>query len=330
MNKKVLRKVSFLTLCAFANAMFALPHVNAATPKKISDGVWEQTGSGSTPGTTTISFTTGEALAGGDKIIFTFPVTEAPVDSDTSDDTVTLNGATTAHAIDAVDNSITLTVGSAISANTPVTVEMANVLSSYTATTYAQQSVAININNFEKYPYDFGLAIKTNDNTTDVTATVPLFTTLAVDDVTMDLGTLSVASVKEVTQTYEVHSNNRSGVQVYVETDGDLRDAGGLNTIDRITTDAVTAGTEGYGIEVSNFRSDDSVVTLAVEDTDNTLFGSGDDALPTAADGPKEIVDSATTVNKDKFDITYKAAIDGDTVAGEYSQVVTFTIATNA
>lgn len=318
MKKQTIQKASALTLAAFASMSFAAytPEAHAA---KFIDGTWDQSGA---PGTTTISFTTGEALGVNDTIIFTFPE-EADVDASGTDAAIA-GYAAPSRANDDTDNSITVTVAEAIPAGTAIDVSMSDALASYVDSTYAQQSVAININDLNKHPHDFGLAVKTNDNTTDVTATVPLFMTLAVDDVTMDLGTLSVASVKDVSQQYTVHSNNHTGVQLFVETDGELRDNLG-NDIDRVATDAVTTGTEAYGIALSNYTS-----TLGTETVDTTIFGSGDDALPTLADGAQEIVDSSTTVNNGTFDVTYKAAIDGDTVAGEYSQVVTFTIATNA
>ncbi len=314
MNKKVMRKASFLTLFAFANMMFATAATPQAEAAKFLDGTWVQN---SANGATTISFTTGEALGVNDTIIFTFP-DEATVDATGTDANIT--GYTSpSRTNDSTDNSIVLTLTQAIPATTAIEVVMSDALSAYTATTYAQQSVAININDLNKYPHDFGLAVITNDNTTDVTATVPLFLTLAVDDVTMDLGTLSVASVKDVTQTYTVHSNNRTGIQLQVESDGDLRDGNG-NTIDPVTDNAVTSGSEEYGISLSSFTS-----SLGIEAS--SVFVDGDDALPTTK---TDIVDSSTTVNNGTFDVTYKAAISGDTVAGEYSQVVTFTIATNA
>ena len=104
-----------------------------------------------------------------------------------------------------------------------------------------------------------------------------------------------------------------------VQSDGDLRDGNG-NTIDPVQDKEVTAGSEEYGISVSNMTS-----TLRAEPT--SVFVSGDNALPTTK---TDIVDSTTTVNNGTFDVTYKAAISGDTVAGEYAQVVTYTIATNA
>ena len=311
MTRRTRRRMAVVTLGALAHMMVAAsaPSANAA---KLIDGTWSQSASA-----TTISFTTGEALSVNDTIIFTFPAQAVVNDSGTN---AAIDGySAPTRTNDATDNSITLTLTEAIAANTPITITMSDALSSYTASTYAQQSVAININDFNKAPHDYGIAVITNDNTTDVTATVPLFLTMAVDDVTMDLGTLSVASVKSVTQSYTVHSNNNTGIQVHVQSDGDLRDGNG-NTIDAVTDGEVTAGSEEYGITLSNFTS-----TLRAEPGSD--FVSGDDAIPTTK---TDIVDSTTTVNNGTFDVTYKAAISGDTVAGEYSQVVTFTIATNA
>ncbi len=314
MKKHILRRGSALTILAVAQMAIATAWTPQAEAAKFLDGTWAQSDA---PGTTTISFTTGEALDKDDTIIFTFP-DEAKVD--TGGTNATISGYTDpTRANDDIDNTITLTLAQPIPAATAITVVMTDALASYTNSTYAQQSVAININDLNKYPHDFGLAVKTNVNTTDVTATVPLFLTLAVNDVTMDLGTLSISSVKEATQTYTVHSNNQTGVQVQVQSNGNLSDANN-NTINAVQDNEVTAGSEEYGITLSALSNG-----LAIEE--GSAFVDGDDALPTTK---TDIVDSSSTVDNGTFDVTYKAAIDGHTVAGEYKQAVTFTIATNA
>lgn len=323
MKQNATRGVSFLTLLAIAAGTFVAPAANAAqaglntteksaTEWKLSDGVWSQSG---TPGTTTVTFTSKSALVAGDVIILTFPQAEAPVSA--AGTNATVNGVAATRVNDTVDNAVRLTLTAAVAQNAEVAIAMTDGLASYTRSTYAQQSVAINVNDAAKYPHNYGLALMTNDNTTDVTATVPLFLTMKVDDVTMDLGTLSVSSVKDVKQTYTVHSNNQTGVQVKVAADSTMRDQSG-NTIDAVTDGAVTAGSEEYGFSVSAPTS--NLVR-------NTPFDSGDDALPTTA---TNLVSSPVYVDNGTFDVTYKAAISGATRAGVYHQTVTTTIATNA
>lgn len=278
---------------------------------KLSDGTWAQSAS---PGTTTITFTNTGALASGDEIVLTFPST-ATVDGAGTNISVT-NQTTPIRSNNTTDNTVTITLDATINATTAITITMTDGLSAYTASTYAQESVGINTNDSVGAAIDYGLAIITNDNTTDVTATVPLFVTMAIDDTSMDLGVLSTASVKEVDQTYTVSSNNTTGVTMQIATDGTFDDGSG-NDIDYVADGTVTAGSEEYGISVDN------VSGLTVDATYNT----GDVAIVEAAD---DLAASAGQLNGATLDINYKASIAGTTIAGTYAQVVTVTIATNA
>ena len=300
-------------------AMFSLlllqlyPFLNAksVSAAKLTDGTWGQSAS---PGTTTIVFTTTTGVASGDKIVLTFPSQASINDSGTD---IAITGSTTpTRSNNATNNSITITTDGTVSSSASVTITMTDGLTSYTTSTFAQQSVAINHNDSTDTAVDFGVALITNDNTTDVTANVPLFVTMAVDDVTMDLGTLSASAVNEVDQTYSVNSNNTSGVTIQITADGDLDDASS-NTINDVSDGTVTAGSEEYGIRVDNLSG------LTASGT----FGSQDNAVPQAA---TNLVTSTGTVSSGTVDINYKASISGSTVAGSYDQVVTVTIATNA
>lgn len=282
-----------------------------AMAAKFNDGTWAQSGA---PGTTTVTFTNTGALVSGDDIILTFP-SSATVDG--TGTAITVTGQTSpTRSNNTTDNTITITLDAPISGSTSITVTMTDGLSAYTSSTFAQESVGINTNDSVGAAIDYGVGIITNDNTTDVTAVVPLFVNMAIDDTSMDLGVLSTASVKEVDQTYTLNSNNTTGITMQIATDGNFDDGNG-NDINYVADGTVTAGSEEYGISVDN------VSGLTVDATYNT----GDVQIVQAAD---DLATSAAAINAATLDINYKASISGTTVAGTYDQVVTVTVATNA
>jgi len=309
---KTLRKCVPL-LSVFYIIILALFVCNKATKAaKLGDGVWTQSAS---PGTTTVTFTNTTAADASSDIVLTFPST-ANVDQDGT--TATVTGTTNyIRTNNTVDNTITISIlDGTLAATSAITVTLADGLTSYTTTTYAQESLAVNTNNPSDVPVDFGVALITNDNTTTVTTQVPLFVNIGVDTTSIQLGTLSVASVNEADQTYTINSNNRTGVVVAIIADGDLDDGFG-NTIDAVSDVTVTAGSEEYGISVDN------VTGMTIE----SPFDAGDDEIPQASDN---IANTATEISNGVFDINYKASIAGTTIAGSYDQVVTLTISTNA
>ena len=317
MKKKILPIIAiFSLLLSFYGGYFTV-YPKTAKAAELSDGTWSQSGA---PGTTTVVFTTSTALTSADKIILTFPATSVINAAGTN---ITVTGQTTpTRANNSTKNRITITLDTAITGSTEVTVTMTDGLTSYTSTTYAQESVGINTEDTNGDPHDWGLAVITNDNTTDVTAVVPLFLTMAVDDVTMDLGVLSAAAVSTVAQTYTVNSNDPSGVQVQIAADDDLDNiADGTIEINNVTDGTVTAGSEEYGISITNLSGL----------TADSPYDSGDDLVPnsgTTPVSPDNLVGSTTYVSSGTFDINYKASVSGSTPAGEYNQVVTITIAT--
>jgi hypothetical protein len=300
----VLTLIQIFTLAIFISN-------RAAEAAKLSDGAWAQGGS---PGTTTITFTNTTALDASSDIIITFP------DSATLDQTgtdISVTGQTSpVRTNNTVDNTVTIElVDGTLDSSLAVTITMTDALSAYTTSTYAQESLAINTENAAGTPQDFGVALITNDNTTTVTASVPLFVNMAIDDTSIELGTLSTASVSTATQQYTINSNNQTGVTLQIATDGDLEDAS-TNTIDAVADGTVTAGDEEYGIAVTGS-------SLTIDPT----YNSGDNAIVQSAD---DIASSAGSVSNATMDITYKASIAGTTVAGSYSQVVTVTVASNS
>jgi hypothetical protein len=175
------------------------------------------------------------------------------------------------------------------------------------------QSIGINHTNSAGGRKDYGVALITNSNTSTVSAVVPLFVNLAVDNQAMALGVLSSSSVSTVNQTYTVNSNNNSGITLQIDADAAFDDGGG-NTINDVADGTVTAGSEEYGISNSV-----SGLTLI------SPFDAGDDPVPTSA---TSIADSNNKVTGATLTVTYKASIDGNTVPGTYDQLVTMTVST--
>ena len=90
------------------------------------------------------------------------------------------------------------------------------------------------------------------------------------------------------------------------------------NTIDAVADGAVSAGSEEYGMTLRN---------VAVGLRALAPFDVGDHALPETVTA---VVASDQPVGNATFDMRYKAAISGATVAGNYRQTVTVTVATNS
>lgn len=285
---------------------------NVARADKLGDGTWSQSAS---PGTTTVTFTNTTALDSSSDIVLTFPST-ATLDGAGTDIAVTGQG-TPVRSNNTLDKTITITIDGTLAASTAITITMTDALSAYNTSTYAMESLAINTLLFNDTPADFGVALMTNTNETTVTASVPLFVNMALDDNSMELGTLSTASVSSAEQVYTINSNNQSGVVMQIATDGDLDDDS-TNTIDAVSGGTVDAGSEEYGIAVVGAGG------MTIDATYNT----GDNPVVEAAD---DLANSGgAAVNGGTVTVTYKASIAGTTVAGEYDQVVTVTIATNA
>jgi len=125
---------------------------------------------------------------------------------------------------------------------------------------------------------------------------------------TINLGTLSRASVSSDNQTLTVTTNSTNGYTTSVQVDGALR--AGSNSIQSVSGGAITAGAEAYGLATTGSNGQFSAIT----------------ALSTSA---QTIAYSAVPVTATAIVITYQATISGSTVGGEYSQTVTFTTTAN-
>lgn len=157
-----------------------------------------------------------------------------------------------------------------------------------------------------------GVAYVGNNNDVTVTANVLPLLNLTISDNTMDLGTVLTTAVSTADHTISVGTNASSGATVHIIADGALNSGGNAWT-DVVENNAVVAGTEGYGIAVTNgagwtesanFDDDDTPIPLITTDL-MTSAGAIDDTITTT--------------------IQYRAAVDATTPSGTYDQVVTYT-----
>lgn len=147
---------------------------------------------------------------------------------------------------------------------------------------------------------------------------------------TCALGTLSLVTVNTCAYRLKVTTNAASGFTIQVNSDGDLRKSGSGNVADNLDIDlvaensTVASGTEGYGIaltggsitggtvtESGDFSDDDT--PLPISSATNLLTGSG-----TNNPGTTDTTNTAL--------VTHRAAMDGDTSTGNYTQQVTYTV----
>ncbi|MFH1207748.1 MAG: hypothetical protein V1668_04045 [Patescibacteria group bacterium] len=145
-----------------------------------------------------------------------------------------------------------------------------------------------------------------------VSATVPPSITFTLSATSINLGTLSTGSVANSSHTVQTITNAANGYATYVYSDGNLRN--GSNTIAAVTTNLVAA-TAGYGI--------------ATTDTDQTIAndaacGSAPYTVTALTTSQQSIAGATSGPVDETRTICYAAAIAADTVAGAYTQTVTF------
>lgn len=147
---------------------------------------------------------------------------------------------------------------------------------------------------------------------------------------TCALGTLTLVAVNTCSYRLKVTTNSGSGFTIQVDTDGDLRRSGSgdvadINDIDLVTNNTlVTAGTEGYGISLNGGSITGGSVTESGD------FATDDTPLPIST--PTNLLTTNGTNNPGTTDttntalVTHRAAMDGDTATGNYTQLVTYTV----
>ncbi|MFH1286214.1 MAG: hypothetical protein ABII02_00495 [Candidatus Magasanikbacteria bacterium] len=131
---------------------------------------------------------------------------------------------------------------------------------------------------------------------------------LTVSAGSLDLGTLSTSATSSDSLTLTVTTDSSTGYTVSITEDGNLRS--GANDIDDVSDTLVSVGAEEYGIHTT-------IGTSGLLDDD------------TAIDGTVNVMANSGAVTGQTTDVTFTAGITGSTVAGSYSNTVTFTATVN-
>lgn len=205
-------------------------------------------------------------------------------------------------------------------------------------------SVAFNETEVTRTNEDYGAALFYVGSANVVTVTAEVQPSLAfvirdsadsTDTNTCALGLLTLVSVGQCSYRLKVTTNSTSGYTVQVNTDGDLRRSGSGDVADALDIDpvsagvSITSGTERYGVNVAaGSATGGSTPTLA------GVFATPDSPLPISSPtnlytvaGINSPAASGDTTNTAL--VTHKAAIAGKTYTGNYTQLVTYTVAAN-
>lgn len=125
----------------------------------------------------------------------------------------------------------------------------------------------------------------------------------------IDFGILESGAVSHSSQTLTVSTNAATGYTTYVNQDHPL--TSGANIIPSIGGATVVAGTAGSGIKTTGSAGQMNVGTVSLTSS-----------LQVAAQNAAAVSGQVTTID-------YYAGISGSTVAGTYSQTVTYTTVVN-
>ncbi|HBF67259.1 MAG TPA: hypothetical protein DDW36_02435 [Candidatus Magasanikbacteria bacterium] len=129
---------------------------------------------------------------------------------------------------------------------------------------------------------------------------------LSLDATSVSFGNLVVDNVRSASQIATVTSSFSNGYVLTIVEDGDLRS--GANTINDVQDGTVSVGVEEYGLRTSG--------------TDGQ-YNATDTGITGVA---KTIATRAAPANGVSTTVTYKATIDANTAAGNYSHTVTLTL----
>jgi len=149
------------------------------------------------------------------------------------------------------------------------------------------------------------------------------------DQNSCDLGTLTTGQVSTCNYRLKVRTTATNGYSMSWTSDGDLDTAGGATIASIGVSTAVTAGTEGYGVEFFPGANTDGGTCTA----QNIWAAAPDDPVSTT---PTSLV-ACTKANLPAgsgallytHTMDHKAAIDAATVAGFYNQTVTYYVTAN-
>lgn len=154
------------------------------------------------------------------------------------------------------------------------------------------------------------------------------------------LGTLTTSSVADCSYRLKVATNASLGYQVDMSTNGDL--VSGVNDIDYVSDGTISSNSEEYGIhvELGERTLDKSTTALTSDlnfgasypDLGNDNIIDEDSSITNgelySSDGPNDPPTIHLGTEEDRYTalVTHKAAIDANTSAGHYTQIVTYTV----
>jgi hypothetical protein len=160
--------------------------------------------------------------------------------------------------------------------------------------------------------------IRKNDDTSD-------------SNLLCDFGTVSTASTASCSYRLKVATNSSSGYTIFVTTSGSLTD--GSNSIANATAgptgsdiSATTLGVEKYGVVISKGSATGGTTTL------NSVYSAGTNAVTFAPTVSTSLVTSNGPNSPAAIDttnttlVTHNLNISGGTKAGNYSQIITYTV----
>ncbi len=130
---------------------------------------------------------------------------------------------------------------------------------------------------------------------------------LSVSANSLDLGELSLSSIKTASVDIKVSTDSDTGYTVYISEDGELRS--GANIIADVVDGEVSAGSEEYGIV--------------------TIGGAGILNVDTAISNNLAIIRNNSAVFNQVTSLVFKASISQTSLAGNYSHIVSLSAVAN-
>ncbi len=131
----------------------------------------------------------------------------------------------------------------------------------------------------------------------------------------ISLNPLCTGSVTTDSHTITVTTNAAQGYQVTVIEDGELRK--GADNIDNVVGGFVNAGNEEYGLATSDTGQ-------AISTWDGACDNSNPETASPITGTAQSVASNALPIDNDSSTMCYSASISGTTVAGDYSQIITY------
>jgi hypothetical protein len=229
----------------------------------------------------------------------------------------------------------TLTTSGSVTTTVTIAIDASPGLTTPSTSGNYNWSVAINIGGAgSTFDYGAGLAYVADDNDVTITAIVPPTIDMElyqqgsdselVDPNTCAIGPLSLSTVKSCVYDLGFATNNASGLTVKIIADAQLNSGG--NDVNAVADGTVTAGSEEYGVRITDIGTGCSA-------SGASTFASADTAVPTTT---TNFITSTSTCNgttagqtAKRAEVTHRASMDTATVVGSYDQLVTYTAFTN-